>query len=62
MAETKICPKCGAVYQLSQHKIIMRDKDSIICHTPGCGETIIKWNGAVWYTEKLVKQGTVQKT
>lgn len=53
----KACPNCGAVYELRQHKSIMRDIDSIECETPGCGATLISWNGGVFYSATLIEPG-----
>ena len=51
----RICPKCGAVYELAECKTIMRDKDSLECSY--CNETIIKWNGAsFWVIEEVIKE------
>jgi len=47
------CPKCGAKYELREHKIITRDKDSIECFK--CDTTLRKWNGAVMYTIELIE-------
>ncbi len=53
----RICPRCGAVYELSEYKTIMRDKDSLECDF--CGETIIKWNGASFFViEEVIKEPT----
>lgn len=46
------CTKCGKQWLINKIKIIMRDKDSLECT---CGETIIKWNGAVMYTAEPLK-------
>lgn len=53
---TKICSKCGSVYELSEHKIIFRDRDSLDCDV--CGATYMKWNGAVMFSGKLIKRGS----
>ena len=51
----RTCGKCGSVYELTEHKAIMRDRDSINCDL--CGEEIFAWNGAVFYTSELIKRG-----
>ncbi|KOP78170.1 hypothetical protein AMS59_13830 [Lysinibacillus sp. FJAT-14745] len=48
---TQTCVKCGNRWEIYKLRLIMRDKDSLECD---CGETLIKWNGAVMYTSKLV--------
>lgn len=53
------CKKCGAVYELTRHKLIARDKDSINCK---CGEELISWNGGVCYSSKLIKKGGGEST
>lgn len=50
-----ICPGCGAVYEITKHHSPMRDKDSIDCQF--CKTEIIRWNGGVYYTSRLVKKG-----
>ena len=51
----RICPKCGAVYELIEYKTIMRDSDSLECDF--CNETIIKWNGAsFWVVKEVIKK------
>jgi len=54
------CEKCGSVYKLTEHPQIMRDKDSLTCDV--CGEEIYRWNGAVFYTSKLIQRGQVPPT
>lgn len=51
------CSNCGSVYEVTRHKLIMRDRDSINCEV--CGEELHSWNGAVMYSAKLVKRGTL---
>ena len=48
----RICPKCGAIYELAEFKTIVREKDSLECNF--CNETLIKWNGASFWTIKEV--------
>ena len=51
----RICPKCGAIYELAEFKTIMRDKDSLECDF--CNETLIKWNGAsFWIIKEVIKK------
>ncbi len=50
--KTITCPACGAKYELFEHKLTMRDKDSIECEN--CGEQLIRWNGAVMYSIKKI--------
>lgn len=49
------CEKCGSVYELTAHKQIMRDRDSLACDV--CGAELYRWNGAVFYTSKLIQRG-----
>lgn len=50
----RICPKCGAIYELTEVKTMVRDKDSLECNF--CNEILIKWNGAsFWIIEKVIK-------
>ncbi|MBP7582398.1 MAG: hypothetical protein KBA61_00075 [Spirochaetes bacterium] len=51
-----VCEGCGAVYEIEEHHIIMRDKDSIECHH--CNTTLISWNGGHWYTDKEISGPT----
>lgn len=53
--ENSICKVCGSEYQITEHKMIYRDKDTIECDI--CDTIIKSWNGAVSYSHKLVKQG-----
>ena len=49
------CPRCGAIYELTEVKTMVRDKDSLECVF--CGEILIKWNGAsFWVAEKVIKR------
>lgn len=48
----RICPKCGAIYELAEVKTMTRDKDSLECNF--CNETLIKWNGASFLVIKKV--------
>ena len=51
----RTCPNCGAVYELSEFKIPVRDKDSLECEF--CDATLIRWNGAVyWEIRKVLKK------
>jgi len=51
----RICPKCGAVYELTEVKTTVRDKDSLECNF--CNETLIKWNGAsFWIVKDVIKK------
>lgn len=48
-----ICKGCGAKYKLFSAKITIRDKDSEECSK--CGNTLIKWNGAIMYRTEMIK-------
>ncbi|MBR3887929.1 MAG: hypothetical protein IKJ32_02390 [Clostridia bacterium] len=51
----RICPKCGAGYELTEVKTTVRDKDSLECNF--CNETLIKWNGAsFWVIKEVIKK------
>ena len=51
----RTCPKCGAVYKLSEIKIMVRDQDSLECSF--CNETIIKWDGSsFWVINEVIKK------
>ena len=47
----KTC-ECGRVWDLTKEKLIVREADSIECK---CGRILKKWNGACFWTAKLVK-------
>ena len=49
------CGKCGSVYELTEHKLPTRDKDSLPCGV--CGEELHSWNGACCFTAKLLTRG-----
>lgn len=51
----KTCTKCGAVYEVREIKVPMRDKDSFDCE---CGEQLASWNGARIPLFTLVKPGS----
>lgn len=53
------CPVCGSKYEITKHKIIMRDKDSIECDI--CNHPIISWNGGVMYSSKLLERNEKHK-
>lgn len=59
MRTEKVTCRCGAEYELTKYKLIMRDKDSKECGF--CGETLIEWNGGVMYSARLIKapDGTI---
>lgn len=44
--------ECGRVWNVTEHKYFMRDKDSLDCK---CGREIISWNGGVTYSAKLIE-------
>ena len=51
----RTCSKCGAIYKLDETKIMVRDKDSLECKF--CNTTLIKWNGAsFWTITKVIKK------
>ena len=52
------CKKCGAKFELTDHKTAygLRDKDSIECSY--CGEELTRWNGAFYYSSKEVSAPT----
>lgn len=48
----KVCPKCGAVYELTERHVTMRDKDSLYCDD--CQTEIHTWNGGcIWYKQRI---------
>ena len=53
MTELKRCSNCGATYEITKHKLIMRDKDSLDCDV--CGKELMHWNGAEMFTSKLIE-------
>lgn len=57
--EEVACEKCGAVYQLTEHKMAMRDKDTEECDF--CGTRIWGWNGGCIWTKELVSPPTNPK-
>ena len=51
----RTCSKCGAVYELTEVKTMVRDKDSLECSF--CNETLIKWNGSsFWIIKNVIKK------
>ena len=54
MIEDVTCPKCGAVYEMTEHKFAMRDKDSYEC---SCGHELRSWDGSVVPSFSLKKAG-----
>jgi len=55
----KICGGCGAEYELTEHKSMFRDKDSIECDI--CGAKLFSWNGGCIWSKKLIKENTNSK-
>lgn len=55
------CKTCGRMWQVEQHREIVRDRDSIYCR---CGQELHSWNGAVTYTHRQTfpKQATLINT
>lgn len=49
------CQHCESVYELTQHKLMMRDKDSISCTV--CGNELHSWNSSHSFTVKLISRG-----
>ncbi|MEC0091783.1 hypothetical protein [Paenibacillus macquariensis] len=43
---------CGLKWNVTKHKLTMRDKDREVCT---CGEIIVSWNGAVMYNARLIE-------
>jgi predicted Zn finger-like uncharacterized protein len=54
MAEES-CSNCGAVYEVTTHKIAMRDKDSFDCED--CGQELKRWSGGVIFSFRKVTAG-----
>lgn len=52
MRET--CSKCGAEYEVTRIKLIIRDKDKEYCE---CGNLLRSWNGAEMWDYKLIAHG-----
>lgn len=44
--------ECGRVWNLTQRKVPMRDKDSIQCL---CGKTLVSWNGGCIWDADLIQ-------
>jgi hypothetical protein len=42
---------CGRVWELRKQNKVQRDPVSIDCT---CGQTLYKWEGAIFYTKRLV--------
>lgn len=49
----KTCSNCGAKYEITRYKLIMRDRDSLECDI--CGQELMHWNGAEMFTSKLIE-------
>ena len=43
---------CGRVWELSERKVPMRDKDSLACD---CGATLVSWNGGCVWNATLIE-------
>lgn len=56
---TKTCPKCGSDYEFTKLHTPMRDKDKIDCDV--CGEELIRWNGGLYYTYKMLRRKELPK-
>lgn len=54
MSKRETCPKCGAVYEVTEIKLIQRDRDSYEC---GCGYTLDRWNGSRIPQYRLIEPG-----
>jgi hypothetical protein len=50
----KTCPDCGAVYEVTQIKVPMRDKDREEC---ACGHILASWDGSNIPQFRLIKPG-----
>ncbi len=44
--------RCGRVWRLQDHKLIVRDEGAIICK---CGEDIARWNSSRAWSAELVQ-------
>lgn len=53
--ENHTCSGCGSVYEITKYYSPVRDKDSIECQV--CRKEIIRWNGGLYYTSRLLKEG-----
>ena len=49
-----ICRRCGSRYEIREHRLLVRDSDSITCDV--CGHELKSWNGAVMYSSTLVER------
>lgn len=49
------CPKCGAVYEVGELKLPVRDKDQFNCRQ--CGTFIDDWNSSTAKTYTLKSSG-----
>jgi transposase-like protein len=54
MAKQETCPNCGAVYEVTEVKVIFRDHDSYECN---CGHTMARWNGSSIPEYQLIAPG-----
>jgi transposase-like protein len=52
--EKKICPTCGAEYEVRMVHAMMRDKDSYECSV--CDTELDRWNGSTFPSYRLVKR------
>lgn len=55
--ETKRCPSCGALYEVTYTKVIFRDKD--VAHCQKCGDEIDSWNGSRIPSFRLIEDPEV---
>lgn len=53
MTTEKTCTGCGSVYELTFHKLPVRDQDKINCEI--CGALLHKWSEAKAWDAKLIK-------
>ena len=50
----KYCEKCKSKYELQEHSIMFRDKDSLECDI--CNHELHRWNGGCIWTAKLIEK------
>jgi transposase-like protein len=53
MAKMVTCPQCGALYERTEVKLIVRDRDDFQC---SCGKTLESWNQSRIPQYRLVKK------
>ncbi|WP_395649677.1 MJ0042-type zinc finger domain-containing protein [Brevundimonas sp.] len=58
MSDQATCPHCGAIYEVTYHKVAFRDQDNFICRS--CGQEMDSWSSSRIPHYRLVQDGTTR--